>query len=873
MKVFPFLLILFCSIKTLGQPLSLSGTVVDAITHEPLRNASVYDKTDSRGTRSDSLGRFVLTVGTGKLILIVSMVGYTPATRTLLPPSAGYAGKDTLSVSLMPEAQKMEQVVVTNKRATKYRNKNNPAVELIRKVIDNKEKNRPEAVEYSSYEEYDKVEISLRDLDTNKLNKRLLRPYRFLFQHPDTLTGDSSLLYPVYLEEKLSNNYFQKKPARSRQVITAEKKVDFGDLVDTKGLSTYVNTLLSDIDIYDNNIMLFTNQFLSPISNVSPTFYEFYLGDTVVINGEKLVRLNFIPRNPDDLLFRGMLYVTLDGSYAVEKVSMTISKKANLNFIKNLRIRQDFEKTPGGHYYRISSDASADFSLTAKSKGLHGRKFVSYSHLVTDQPLPESVWSGGGAGTASGSGAERAPVGSGTAAGIGSGSTKDTPDTLNKSESFWEAHRQEPLTAGETRVYDNIDSLRHLKTFIRTKDIINLFVAGYKSAGKFEIGPANTFYSFNSLEGLRLAFGGRSTPLLSKRIWLDGYAAYGFSDQRWKYNAGIAYSFNKLSDYGYPLHYLKVNFQHDVKIPGQELQFVQDNSFLSSFKRGVNDVYLYNDILRVDYIRELPNHFSYGFGFKYWAQQPAGSIQYVQPKMDGLDTVGNISTSQFSAQIRWAPHEKFYQGRVYRVPFPNQYPIFSLQYIAGIKGLFGGNYSYQDLNLNIFKRFYLSAFGYTDVTLSGTYVTGRLPFPLLAILPANQTYIYQPDSYNLMNFLEFVSDHYAGVDIEHHFNGFLFNKLPFLKRLKWREILTAKVLYGGLRAENDPSKDDALMKFPLIDGHTSTFALGNQPYVEAGFGIGNIFKVLRIDAIERFSYLQHPMAPRYGIRFQLKFDY
>jgi hypothetical protein len=822
-----------------GQSRHLMGTVIDATTREPLRNASIYNRGENKGTRTDSLGRFIIPVGSGKIILAVSMIGYTGRTLTSVPLE-----KDTLIIALTPEAQKMQQVVVTNRRG-KYRNKENPAVELIRKVIAARDLNRPEAFDYTTYEEYDKVEISLRDIDPKKLNKRLLKPYKFLFAHPDTLAGDTTLYYPVYLEEKLSENYLQKKPARTRQVVTAEKKVDYGDLVDTKGVSDYMNTLFSDIDIYSGNIMLFTNQFLSPISNSAPAFYEFYLGDTIDIDGQKLVRLNFIPRNPNDFLFRGMLYITLDGKYAVEKLNMTISKAINLNFIKNLHIRQDYARTPDGHYYRVSSDASADFSFSAKGKGIHGRKLVAYSHLVTGEPIPDSVFA--------------SPI--------------PPPDSASKPEWYWREHRLEPLAAGEARVYDNIDSLRHLKTFIRTKDLINLLVAGYKSAGKFEIGPVNTFYSFNTLEGLRLAFGGRSKPAFSKRIWLDGYGAYGFADQRWKYNAGVAYSFNRLSDYGYPLHYLKFNFQHDVEIPGQELQFVQNNSFLSSFKRGTSDTYLYNDIFRIDYIHELPNHLSYGFGFKYWDQQPAGDLHYLQLKSLGSDTVNHIITSQLSAQIRWAPHEKFYQGRVYRVPFPNEYPIFSLQYMAGFKGLFGSNYSYQDITLNIFKRFYLSALGYTDVTVSGAYVGGKLPFPLLTILPANQTYIYQPDSYNLMNFLEFVSDHYVGMDIEHHFNGFIFNKIPVFKKLKWREILTAKLLYGGIRAENDPSKDPMLMKFPSINGMSTTFALGNQPYIEAGFGIGNIFKFLRVDAIERFSYLDHPTVPKYGIRFQLKFDY
>jgi len=835
------LLIVFILIidRSYGQAHILSGTVVDGQTQEPLYNASVYNKGLHRGTRTDSSGRFRMAVAPGHTALVVSMVGYTA--QTLRPDG------DTLTVMLLPAVEKMTQVVVTNKHG-KYRNKENPAVELIRKVIANKENNRPESFDFASYEEYDKLEISLRDIDSAKLNKKLFRPYKFLFEHPDTLAGDTSRYYPIYLEEKLSNNYYQKKPEHHRQDILAEKKVDYGDLVDTKGLSSYVNTLLADVDIYDNNILLFTNQFLSPLAASAPAYYEFFLGDTVTINEERLVRLNFQPRNPDDLLLRGMFYITLDGNYAVERVAVTLSKRINLNFIKNFHVRQEFVKTPSGHFYRISSDASADFTLSSKSRGIHGRKYISYAHLQTGAPIPDSVF--------------KAPV-----------SLEPSADALSRSPAYWEQHRSEPLTGGEARVYANIDSLRHLRPFIHTKDLINLVAAGYKSAGPVEIGPVNTFYSFNPVEGFRLGLGGRTTPLFSKRIWLDGYGAYGFGDQRWKYDLGVAYSFNKLSDWGYPQHYLKATYQHDVKIPGQELQFFQDNGFLSSFKRGVDNIYLYNDIFRVDYLQELPNHLSYGFGFKYWEQQPTGALSYVQPKSGVSDTVANIVTSQFSGLIRWAPHEKFYQGRVYRIPFPNQYPIFSLQYIAGVKGLFGGQYNYEDVNLSVFKRFYLSAFGYTDVSLSGAYVMGKLPFPLLQILPANQTYIYMPDSYNLMNFLEFVSDHYAGVDIEHHFNGFIFNKIPLLKRLKWREILTAKVLYGGLRAENDPAKDPSLMRFPLIDGQTSTFALGNQPYIEAGFAIGNIFKLLRVDFIERFSYLDHPNVPQYGVRFQVKFDY
>ena len=842
-KLLFLFLLLLQAVRNLAQTTVVSGVIRDAATGQPLKNATILYRSGKGGTRSDSLGRFSLPVSAPGTRLEISMMGYDGKTIT-----AGTDSAAKMNILLEQNIKSLAMVVVTNNKRIKYRNKNNPAVELIRKVIANKSSNRPAAFDYTTYEKYEKAEICLRDLSPEKLHRPRYRPYQFLFTHPDSLAADSSLLYPIYLEETLSNNYYKKKPPQTKQVITAEKKVDYGNLIDSKGISTYINALYADIDIYDNNITLFTNQFVSPISTVATTFYEYYIEDTIISHGQREVRLNYTPRNPDDLLLRGLLYITLDGNYSVEKATLTVSKKINLNFIKDLRITQDFERTPGGHYYLVTSDISASFSFSAKEKGIYGRKIVSYSHLVTDQPIADSIFS------------QTSPL-------------VTLPDASGKTESWWSAHRHDSLSPGEASVYKNIDSLQHVHAFARVKDIANLLVSGYKEAGKFEIGPANTFYSFNPVEGFRLKFGGRSTPEFSRRWYLESYGAYGFTDHRWKYDLGIAWSFNKLSVYGYPLHYIKASYQHDVKIPGQELQFTQENSFLLSFKRGSDDKWLYNDIFRLDYVHELPNHLSYNLGFKYWVQRPAGAIYYVQPKGNAFDTVSQISTSELSAQIRWAPHEKFYQGRVYRVPFTNRYPIFTFRYIGGIKGFFGGNYSYQDLNLNIFKRFYLSPFGYTDMSVAGGYVAGKLPFPLLDILPANQSYAYSVNSYNLMNFLEFVSDHYVGINVEHHFNGFLFNKVPFLKRLKWRELITGKLLYGGVRSENDPSKDPLLMKYPMTSGLSSTYLLGSQPYFEGGIGIGNIFRFVRVDALERFSYLDHPMISRYGIRFQIKFDY
>jgi hypothetical protein len=405
-------------------------------------------------------------------------------------------------------------------------------------------------------------------------------------------------------------------------------------------------------------------------------------------------------------------------------------------------------------------------------------------------------------------------------------------------------------------------------------DIATMLTAGYKSAGKLEIGPIGNFYSFNPVEGSKLLFGGRSTTKLSTRYYGESYVAYGFKDERWKYYLSGTYSINNHSIYTYPFNYINVSYLRDTRNPGQENVFAEGNGFLYSFSRGVNTKWLYNDIFRLSYIHEFGNHFSYDLGFKYWNQQPAGSISYVyEPSPDQFDSVQEIKTSELSVTLRWAPHEQFYQGKSTRSDIINQYPIITFQYAKGIRGLSGGQYNYDAFHLNIYKRLYLAPLGYSDITLDGGFLGGNLPFPLLIIHPANQSYFYAENAYNLMNYEEFVSDHYAGVNIDHFFNGFFFNKIPLFKKLRFREVIAAKLLYGGVRDENNPEKNPAQMRFPLTNGVTSTYSLGNQPYLEASIGIYNILSIFRLDLVKRFTYLDHPNTSGLGLRISGNFNF
>jgi hypothetical protein len=837
------LLMLTTFIITRGQTI-VKGVIKDASTGQPLQSVSVYFR-GGKGVTSAADGSYTLATENSRLSVVqFSYVGYKTASKTVKPNH-----EQVIDVSLEVSDTKRNVTVKTNRRG-RYTNKDNPAVELIRQVIDNKDKNRITAYDFVSYEQYEKMEVLLTKTPEMLLKNKFLKSFQFVFENNDTTKIQGRAMLPVYLDEVYSQKYYRKNPEKNKTYILGEKKVNFGDYLDVDGINSYLDRMYEDPDVYENNISLLSNQFLSPIADMAPSFYRFYIADTTEVDGIKLVRLNFSPRNLSDLLFKGTLFVTLDGKYSVQKLVMSISKHANLNFVRELHVNQNFEKGSDGRYHRILSNTIIEFALTEGSKtGIVGERTVSIKNFATNEPQPDSVYKGD------------AVV------------RVDNKD--NSSEAFWLEHRLPQLSEQEAKVYTNIDSLTRLKSFRTFMDIATLLLAGYKSFDTYEVGPVNSFYSFNPVEGFRTRVGGRTTPKFNQNIYLENYVAYGFTDQKWKYYAAVAYSFNHSSVYAYPLNYVKVGYQKDTKIPGQELQFVVEDNFLLSFKRGNNDRWLYNNIFKTEYVREFGKDFSYTLGFKNWKQTPAGVISYVKSDAAGVDTVADITTSELSAEFKWSPHRQFYQGKRFRTPIINKYPIFKLRYIVGIEGLLNGEYNYHNINLTIEKRLMLSQLGFADVQLEGGVVLGQVPYPLMIIHRANQTYSYQLNSYNLMNFLEFVSDHYAAINIDQHFNGFFLNKIPLLKKLKWREVVSAKVLSGGIRDENNPYINLSTIKFPVDEqtGQSTTYILNNTPYVEVSAGVSNIFKLLRVDYVKRLTYLDHPDVTSWGIRIRVKFDF
>ncbi|NBA89030.1 carboxypeptidase-like regulatory domain-containing protein [Emticicia sp. CRIBPO] len=846
--LFVFLLLLnsFLGYRSYAQNTTIvKGNIQDKLTKEPVPFASVMFVGSTIGTNSGFEGDYQISSDNVSLKqLKISFVGYKTLVLDITPGTT-----QTLDVQLEQEAKQLQEVSVKADRL-RYRNKNNPAVDLINLVIDNKPKNKSDNYDFYEHEKYEKIQFALSNVSEKFKNRAVFKNFKFIFEGMDStkLAGGKPVL-PMYIKETISDVYFRKNPKKEKQIIKGDKMISFEGYVDDNGIDNYLKNMYQHIDIYENDITMLTNQFLSPIAKSSPLFYKFFILDTVVVDQQKLINLAFMPRNPNDFLFQGNLYITLDSAYAVRKLDMSVNSRINLNWVKELKIKQEFEKDDAGYYSLTKDDFMADFGLGKGSMGIFGQKTVSYKNIKINQPRYLTDYEGA--------------------------EVEVREKATEQDDSFWQENRHGALSASEEGIYTKIDSVKKVPAFTRSMDLATLLLISFKSFGPVEMGPVNTFYSFNPVEGFRLRFGGRTTPQFSKKIVLDAYTAYGFKDQQWKYYVGATYSFTDKTIYDFPVRSLKISYQKDTKIPGQSLQFVQEDNFLLSFKRGVNDKWSYNDIVQAEYLHEYKNHFSFLLGYKYWIQYPGGSLNFnFTDYNDNTSEPGHLTTSEFSLNLRWAPKEKFYQSKLYRSPIYNKYPIFSLRYAIGLRDVFNGEFNYQSVTFSAFKRVYLSQVGYTNILLEGGQLIGKVPFPLLNIHRANQSYDFQFRSYNLMNFLEFVSDRYAGLNIDHYFNGFFFNKVPLMKRLKWREVATFKLLYGDLRKENNPAYTDDILRFPEAeDGTPITHTFANKPYMEGSIGVANIFKFLRVDLVKRFNYLSNPHVSGLGVRASFKFDF
>lgn len=855
-RFFIYQLLLFClsilALNANAQKLTkIKGTVIDAKTKEPLPFVNIAFKGANVGTTTDFDGNYYLETQWGTATLQASFVGYKTASK---PVKLG--ASQTINFQMANEAIEMEvfEVKADKKR---YKNKGNPAVALIKKVIEHKDDNRKESMDYYQYDKYEKIEIDINNITDEFLNKGWLKKkFQIVIDHIDTSEINGKPYLPIFLRETASKMYYRKKPKTLKEYQYGTKMTGFDGYLDDNGISFIMDKIYQDIDLYDNNIDLLSNQFTSPISPLGTTIYKYFIIDTVDVNGRSCINLAFTPRNKADFAFKGNLYILNDSlTYAVTKVEMGVADEINLNFVKDLYLDQEYTLYNDSIWMLSKDKLIIDYNITRKGRGFFGRKNIDYSNFVFNQPADKEIYNR----------VEK---------------IIKEEDLDEKPDSFWVETRPDTLTEQEEGVYTMIDSIQKIPAFKRTMDIVFLLISGWQSVGMIEIGPLPSFYSFNDVEGFRLRTGFRTTQKFSKKSMFEVYGAYGFRDEEWKGMFAYTYSFNK-NFLDNPQNRVTVSYQKETIFPGQDLQFLNDDNFLLSFRRGNSDQMIFFDSYKIDYNKENHSGFAYNVIYEYRKQRPIGRLNFTTS--DSLNPISHdaIRTDAFDINLRFAPNEQFYQGKNFRLPLPNKYPIFKLNYRQGINGLTKGNIEFSRVAGQVFKRFYLAQLGFTDVEVEGGKVFGSVPFPLLNLPQANQSFFLQEASFNMMNFMEFLSDEYTSAKVTHYFNGFIFNKIPLFKRLKLREVVSFKALYGNLTADNDPTLNPDLYNFPVDkDGNTSTFGFDKGvPYVEASVGVMNLFKLFRVEFLQRLTYLDNPNIPTMfgvkglGIRAKGKIDF
>ncbi len=811
------------------------GVVIDKETKEPLPFVNIsFVGSQGRGTTTDFDGKYEFESQWITETMQVSYLGYNTFTTTIK-----LGERQIINIELEPESLNLKTVEVKAKKK-RYRKKNNPAVDLMRKVIANKRDNRLESYHHYEYDKYEKVELDINNI-TDKFKKRkAFRKFQFIFDYVDTSEVNGKPFLPIFLQEISSKVYYSKEKKAKREYREAIKATKLEQHLDEKSLTTIMDYLYEEIDIYSGSTILMGNQFTMPLSAIALDFYRFYILDTIEFRGKKAIDMAFIPKVKGNFGFNGNLYIALDSTYQLLKVEMGVVDDINLNFVQDLFIEQEFEPGPDGKFIKTADKIIVDYNIGKKGMGFFGKRTVNYSNHIYNQPREDKIYN--------------------TAELV-----IEKEGARKVADAYWKENRPVQLSETEEGTYHMIDTLQTVPAFRRALNIVSFLATGYTPVGKFDVGPINSFYSGNAVEGFRLRFGGRTNIKFHPKLQFDTYLAYGFRDKEFKGAATMLYSFNENAEEN-PKHYVRFGFTRETKFPGLQVDFIDEGSvFLALGRRGIADRMLLYNSAKVEYFKETRNNLTFHFTFDRLKQLPIGRLTFDYTKDNGEPgSLEAIRTSEIGGSIRYAPNADYFQGKINRYPIFNKYPIFQFSYHASAKGLFGSEYNYHKLRLGIFKRFYLSILGFTNMELElGKFYGNGLPYTLLHIPRANQTVFYQIRAFNMMNFLEFANDEYIKLNLRHYFNGFIFNRIPLFKRLKLREVITFKSIYGRLTNGNNPTDNPGLIQFTRNEeGELETFTLKDKPYIEASVGVTNIFKVLRIDMVKRFTYLDNPNLPR-----------
>lgn len=812
-------LMLINSTQLSAQITKIRGVVKDAVTSEPIPFANVYFEGTTTGSTTDFNGRFSIETHKAGDSLSATYVGYQK--KIIGVKKNRY---QEVEILLSPDEFLLEEFVVVAGE--------NPADILFRKMIGNKPQNDSRDVEAWQAEVYNKIQFDANNFDEKYKEKRVFRHFEFIFDFVDTSAVNGKVYLPMFITEAVSDVFYRREPRARIERIKAAR----GSGVENPSIAQFMGNLYQNVNVYENYISLFGKNFVSPTADFGMTFYKYFLVDSAVIDGQWCYKLMYKPRRKQELTFNGYIWLH-DTSFAVKEVEMVAAEDANLNFVHDLTIRQAYSLIDNKRWMLTRDYMMADFNViekTEKIPGFFGQRTTTYRNYMLDKQHDPQIY--------------RSPVG-----------VIVEDGSMEKSDAFWDSTRPEALSQKEKTIYSMIDSIENVPVYQTYVDVIYMLTHGYGPWGKFEIGPLGKIYSYNEIEGHRIRLGGRTSNRFSRILRLNGHIAYGSLDNKIKYGGGLLYMLDKN-----PRRAMSFGFKNDIEQLGASMNaFSEDNILTTVFRRQPSDKLNLVKEYTFDYDHEWFTGLSNRFELIHREIRPAGSYvpQTVLPNGE-LKDLNSITTTELAYNLRITFRERVVVRDFDRINLGTKFPIIGLRYGYSAPGLINGDWEYHRLNANITHWFNVGSIGWSKYIVDAGKVWGTLPFPLLVLPPGNETFIFDEQAFNLMNYYEFVADQYVNVYFTHHFGGLFFNKVPFLRKLKWREVVYAKALTGSLS-----DKNVSFNRLPEVSNMIS------KPYFEAGAGIENIFKIARIDAAWRLTHRDHADINNFALFISLHFSF
>jgi hypothetical protein len=805
-----FIAFLFVFQSGFSQLTRIKGRVRDAETGEPIPFANIYIKNSSVGCYTNDSGAYSIQFKGRYDSLSAAFLGYRPAAEKFKRHTS-----QIIDFNLYSNTTKLEDIIVIPGE--------NPAHRILRNIWARKERNNNKSNNIQC-KLYNKVQISLSNIDDKFKNKKILKPFQFVFDNIDTNAFTGKTYLPILISETVSDYYFQKKPSFEKTNVKATQISG----IKNESVLSFVGGLNQSLNIYDDYMSFYSETgFISPIADAGLLFYRYYLLDSAKRNGHKCYRIKFKPRRKQERTFSGEFWVA-DTSFAIQSLNMRINPEANINFVSDLFAEYEYFPANDSVWLMSHEHIQSDLSLVESKniKGLQGDRTNIYSNYILNKPIPDSI--------------------------LKSNEPFAFSDSVNN-EQFWVQNRPVKLSVKEEKVYKMVDSIKNVPAFRTMYDILSTIFDAHYNFGKFKIGPYFSVYSYNKVEGHRFRIGGTTTAKLSENLKFTSYAAYGTLDKKFKYFANVIWVLKQS-----PRISLATTVRHDVSQVNRAPDELLNENILSSVLRRnpfekLQMIDNFNTSLESDLMAGITNTLLFNYMRVY--QSPFISITNALNK-----PLPFISTAEVGVGFHFESGQKFFSSKFKRLRLRNNNPAFDIKFVKSIKTSMGNQINYYRVNIGMKQFLNLGVFGFNRYAIEASKTFGRAPWPFLNVMRGNETYALDKTAFNMMNYYEFVADQLVTLVTEQHFQGIFFNYIPLLRKLKLREVVSAKAVAGKL---NDKNTRDIILP-------TFMHKL-DQPYIEIGVGIENIFKVIRIDAMWRLTHTKNTNIEIFGLRARLQF--